>query len=141
MIRCWLVIIADRTEPIKPASRRDNQQQEVTTVPRYLHQFGYSTDSIKGMVTTPQDRREAAERLFSAAGGKLIDMYFCFGQFDGIAISEFPSQVDAATVALTVGASGAFSTMQTTVLIDMDEAVQAMQKAGKLSASYTPPAG
>ena len=110
-------------------------------MPRYLHQFGYSTDSIKGMVATPQNRREAAERLFSAAGGKLIDMYFCFGQFDGIAISEFPSQVDAATVALTVGASGAFSTMQTTVLIEMDEAVQAMQKAGKLSASYTPPAG
>lgn len=109
-------------------------------MPRYLHQFGYSTESIKGMVTTPQDRREAAEKLFSAAGGKLIDMYFCFGKFDGIAISEFPSQVDAATVAMTIGASGAFSTMETTVLIDMDEAVQAMQKAGQLAGSYTPPA-
>ena len=108
-------------------------------MPRYLHQFGYSTESVKGMVSTPQNRREAAERLFNAAGGKLIDMYFCFGQFDGVAISEFPSQVDAATVALTVGASGAFSTMQTTVLIDMDEAVQAMQKAGKLTSSYKPP--
>lgn len=110
-------------------------------MPRYLHQFGYSTESIKGMVATPQDRREAAENLFSAAGGKLIDMYFCFGEFDGIAISEFPSQVSAATVALTVGASGAFSKMQTTVLIDMSEAVQAMQNAGKLSASYKPPTG
>ena len=108
-------------------------------MPRYLHQFGYSTESIKGMVATPQDRRKAAENLFSAGGGKLIDMYFCFGKFDGIAISEFPSQVDAATVALTVGASGGFSTMETTVLIDMDEAVQAMRKAGKLSGSYTPP--
>ena len=108
-------------------------------MPRYLHQFGYSTDSIKGMVTTPQNRREAAEKLFSAAGGKLIDMYFCFGEFDGVAISEFPSQVDVTTVALTVGASGAFSKMQTTVLIEMDEAVQAMQKAGELTGSYTPP--
>ena len=108
-------------------------------MPRYLHQFGYSTDSIKGMVTTPQNRREAAEKLFSAAGGKLIDMYFCFGEFDGVAISEFPSQVDVTTVALTVGASGAFSKMQTTVLIEMDEAVQAMRKAGELTGSYTPP--
>ena len=110
-------------------------------MPRYLHQFGYSTESIKGMVTTPQNRREAAEKLFSAAGGKVIDMYFCFGEFDGIAISEFPSQVDVTTVALTVGASGAFSKMQTTVLIDMDEAVQAMRQAGELSSSYTPPSG
>ena len=109
-------------------------------MPRYLHQFGYSTESIKGMVTTPQDRREAAEKLFSAAGGKLIDMYFCFGEFDGIAISEFPSQVNATTVALTVGASGAFSKMETTVLIDMDEAVQAMKQAGELVSSYKPPA-
>ena len=84
-------------------------------MPRYLHQFGYSTESIKGMITTPQDRREAAEKLFSAAGGKVIDMYFCFGKFDGIAISEFPSQVDAATVALTVGASGAFSSPDSTM--------------------------
>ena len=110
-------------------------------MPRYLHQFGYSTDSIKGMVTTPQNRREVAEKLFSAAGGKLIDMYFCFGEFDGVAISEFPSQVDVATVALTVGATGAFSKMQTTVLIDMDESVQAMQKAAELTGSYTPPSG
>ena len=93
------------------------------------------------MAATPQNRREAAEKLFSAAGGKLIDMYFCFGEFDGIAISEFPSQVDATTVALTVGAAGAFSKMQTTVLIDMDESVQAMQQAGELARSYTPPSG
>ena len=93
------------------------------------------------MVAKPQNRREAAEKLFSAAGGKVLDMYFCFGEFDGIAISEFPSQVDAAKVALTVGASGAFSNMQTTVLMDMDEAVQAMEKANELAGSFTPPSG
>ena len=109
-------------------------------MPRYLHQFGYSTDSIKGMITTPQNRREAAEKIFSAAGGKVLDMYFCFGEFDGIAISEFPAQVNATAVALTVGSSGAFSKMHTTVLIEMDEAVEAMQKAGGLVGSYTPPA-
>lgn len=110
-------------------------------MPRYLHQFGYTTESIKGMVANPQNRREAAEKIFAAAGGKLIDMYFCFGQFDGIAISEFPSQLDAATVAMTVGASGAFSKMETTALMDMEEAVQAMKNAGKITGSYSPPAG
>lgn len=46
-------------------------------MPRYLHQFSYSTDSIKGMVNKPQDRRQFAEKIFSAAGGKVLDMYFC----------------------------------------------------------------
>ena len=110
-------------------------------MPRYLHQFGYSVESIRGMVTTPQNRREAAEKIFAAAGGKVLDMYFCFGEYDGLAISEFPSQLDATTVALAVGSSGAFSKMQTTVLIDMDEAVQAMQRAGEITGSYTPPSG
>lgn len=109
-------------------------------MPRYLHQFSYTTDSIKGMVATPQNRREVAEKLFSAAGGRLIDMYFCFGEFDGIAISEFPSQVDATAVAFTVGASGAFSKMQTTALIEMEDSVEAMKKASNMAGAFTVPA-
>jgi hypothetical protein len=47
--------------------------------------------------------------------------------------------VDAAAVALTVGSSGGFSKMKTTVLITMDEAVDAMKKANKIASSYKPP--
>ena len=110
-------------------------------MPRHLHQFRYSTDSLNGMVNKPQDRREFAEKIFSAAGGKVLDMYFCFGEFDGIAISEFPSHVDAASVARTLRASGAFSSLQTTVLIEMAETVQAMEQAKELAGSFTPPSG
>lgn len=108
-------------------------------MPRYLHQFGYSTDSIKGMVASPQDRRKAAKKIITAAGGKLLDMYFCFGKYDGIAISEFPAQTDVASVALTLGSSGAFSKIHTTVLIGMDEAMEAMQKARDLTGKFAPP--
>ncbi len=62
----------------------------------YLSQFSYSLDSVKGMVAKPQNRREAAEKVFAATGGRLLDMYFCFGDYDGIAIAEFPSNVDVA---------------------------------------------
>ena len=107
---------------------------------RYLHQFSYSTESVKAMAAKPQDRRKAAEKLFSAGGGKLIDMYFCFGEYDGIAISEFPSNVSAA-VSMTLGASGAFSRSHTTVLLTMDQAIKAMRKASKVAGGYKPPAG
>jgi uncharacterized protein with GYD domain len=106
----------------------------------YLAQFKYSTASIKGMVDKPQNRREAAEKVFAAAGGKIEAMYFCFGQFDGVALIDFPSNVDAAAAVLAVTSSGAFSDSQTTVLISMEESVAAMKKAKKIAESFTPPA-
>jgi uncharacterized protein with GYD domain len=106
----------------------------------YLFQFSYSLDSVKGMVAKPQNRREAAEKVLAAAGGRLLDMYYCFGDYDGIVISEFPSNVDAAAASLAISSSGAFSKVKTTVLITMDESVQAMEKAGAVSAAYSPPA-
>lgn len=108
-------------------------------MPRYMHQFSYSTESIKAITAKPQNRKRAAAKVFKEAGGKLIDIYYCFGEYDGVVISEFPSNVDAAAVALTVGSSGGFSKMKTTVLITMDEAVDAMKKANKIASSYKPP--
>ena len=108
-------------------------------MPRYMHQFRYSTEAVRGLTTTPHNRKKAAAKLFKDAGGELIDIYYCFGDYDGIVISEFPSNVEAAAVALAVGSSGGFSKMKTTVLITMDEAVAAMKKAKKVSGSYKPP--
>jgi uncharacterized protein with GYD domain len=102
-------------------------------MPRYLHQFSYSQESLKVMVGKPQDRRAVAEELMAAAGGKLIDMYLSFGDYDGVVIAEYPSHVDAAAVAMAAGASGAFSQMKTTVLISMDDSLDAMAKAGEVA--------
>jgi uncharacterized protein with GYD domain len=110
-------------------------------MPRYLHQFSYSTDAVRAMTAKPQNRKRAATKLFKAAGGRIIDMYYCFGDYDGVVISEFPSNVDAAAVALTVGASGSFSKMHTTVLITVEESVEAMKKANKVAGAYSPPKG
>ena len=85
-----------------------------------------------------------AEKVVAGAGGKLLDMYFCFGDYDGVGFAEFPSNVDAAADSLATSSSGAFasggfSNLKTTVLITMDESVQAMKKAGAASAAYAPP--
>ena len=110
-------------------------------MPRYMHQFKYSLESMKAMAAKPQDRRAAAKKLVAAAGGKLIDVYFCFGDYDGVLISDFPSNVDAASMAMATGASGGFSEVKTTVLITMEESKEAMVKAGKVAKKYKPPAG
>ena len=110
-------------------------------MPRYLHQFSYSTASMQGITAKPQNRKTAAAKVFKAAGGRIVDMYYCFGDYDGVVISEFPSNVDAAALALTVGASGAFSKIHTTPLITVDESIEAMKKANALTSTYRPPSG
>jgi uncharacterized protein with GYD domain len=109
-------------------------------MPRYLHHFSYTTESVKAMVASPQNRRERAAQVIEAGGGKLLDLYFTFGKYDGVALTEFPSNADAASVALALGASGAFTKMHTTVLLTMEEATEAMQKAGSPAKTYHPPA-
>ena len=56
-----------------------------------------------------------------------------------LALVELPDNVTAAAVITTVAASGAFSGGETTVLLTVEEMVEALQKAG--SVAYTPPGG
>jgi uncharacterized protein with GYD domain len=53
-------------------------------MPRYLHQFSYSTDAVRAITAKPQNRKRAATKLFKSAGGRIIDMYYCFGDYDGV---------------------------------------------------------
>jgi uncharacterized protein with GYD domain len=50
---------------------------------------------------------------------------------------EAPDNASAAALAMAVGSSGALSEVETTVLLDMDEAQDAMRKAA--AATYRPP--
>jgi uncharacterized protein with GYD domain len=106
-----------------------------------MFQFSYSVDAVKGMIEKPQNRREAAEKVIAAAGGRLLDMYFCFGDYDGLAITDFPANVNATVASLAISSSGAFKNVKTTVLITMDESVLALERAREVSAEYVPPGG
>lgn len=110
-------------------------------MPKYMTQFTYSAKSMEGMVKNPQNRQSAAAKVFGAAGGKIEAMYFCFGEYDGIVIADFPSNVAAASAIMAVGASGGFSSVKTTVLIPMNDTVEAMRGAKKIAGEYMAPAG
>jgi uncharacterized protein with GYD domain len=106
-------------------------------MPLYLGRFCYSSDSIKAMVSSPQDRSAAAREVAESLGAKLTGFWFAFGTHDGIFIAEAPDNATAAALAMTIGATGALSDIETTVLLDMDEAQEAMRKAA--AATYRPP--
>ena len=100
-------------------------------------QFSYSAEAVSGMIKNPQDRAAAVRAMIERWGGKLESFYFTFGEYDGIAIAEVPDNVTMAAASMAITSSGAFKAFRTTVLMSMDEAMQAMKKAGTLS--YTPP--
>jgi uncharacterized protein with GYD domain len=103
----------------------------------YLGRFSYSPGAIKAMVDRPQDRKKAAAELAKSLGGKLVGFWFAFGEFDGVFLLEAPDNATAAALAMAVGASGALSNIETTVLLDVNEAQEAMRKAAQ--ATYRPP--
>jgi uncharacterized protein with GYD domain len=106
-------------------------------MPLYLGRFSYTTDAMKALIDEPQDRSAAAREVAESLGGQLRGFWFAFGEFDGVFLMEAPDNASAAALAMAVGASGALSEVETTVLLDMDEAQEAMRKAA--AATYRPP--
>jgi uncharacterized protein with GYD domain len=106
-------------------------------VPLYLGRFKYTPDAIKAMVGNPQDRSAAAREAVESLGGKLLGFWFTFGEYDGAFLAEAPDNATAAAVAMATGAAGV--SLETTVLLDMEEAQEAMRKAA--SVTYRPPSG
>ena len=68
---------------------------------------------------------------------KLIGFWYALGEFDGVILVEAPDNSTATALAMLVGGSGALSRFETTPLLDMDEAQEAMRKAA--AATYRPP--
>jgi uncharacterized protein with GYD domain len=108
-------------------------------MPLYLGRFSYTTDSVKAMVSNPHDRSKAAAEAAESVGAKLLGFWWALGEFDGMFLLEAPDNTTAAALSMVGGGAGALSRFETTVLLTMDEAQEALRKAA--DATYRPPAG
>jgi uncharacterized protein with GYD domain len=103
---------------------------------RFLFQGSYSTEGIKGVLKEGGTRRRAAvEAALKSLGGKLEAFYFGFGETDVYVIVDGIDNATAAAFSLGVGASGALSSVKTTVLLTPDE----VDHAAKKTMSYRAP--
>jgi uncharacterized protein with GYD domain len=106
-------------------------------MPFYLVQASYSTQATAAMIKNPQDRAAAVRPVIERMGGKLHGLWFALGEHDVVVIAEMPENVNAAAVAMAVGASGGISAYRTTPLLTTAEAMEAMKKAA--GAGYQQP--
>lgn len=70
-------------------------------------------------------------------GGTLHGFWYAFGEYDAYAVWEAPDNVSMAAVALAIIGGGALSSNETTPLLTVEEAMEAMRSAGQVQ--YRPP--
>ena len=104
----------------------------------YLLQVGYTPEAWANMVAKPQDRLEAVRPVIEKLGGKIVQGYYAFGEYDLVGFLEMPSNVDAAALSMAIAAGGACRAVKTTPLLSSADAVEALKKAGK--SGYKAPA-
>ena len=81
------------------------------------------------LIANPEDRRQAAQSYIESVGGKLHGFWYAFGTHDGYNLWEAPDNVSMAAVALAIGGGGALSSLETTVLLTVDETMDALRQA------------
>lgn len=70
-------------------------------------------------------------------GGKLHGFWYAFGSHDGYTLWEAPDNVSMAAVSLAISGGGALSALETTVLMSVEETMEALRKAQQIK--YQPP--
>ncbi len=103
----------------------------------YLTRFSYTAETWARLAQKPEDRRDAARQYIEAVGGTLRGFLYAFGEYDAYNLWEAPDNVSMAAVAMAITGGGALSKYETTVLLTVEEAMDAMERAGDIR--YRPP--
>jgi uncharacterized protein with GYD domain len=112
-------------------------KEKETAMPLYMYQASYTNEAWAEQLKNPQNRLEQMRPVVEAAGGKLLAFYYAFGEYDVVAIMEAPNNVSISALALAVAAGGALKDGKTTVLMSVEEGLEAMRRAG--ATGYRPP--
>jgi uncharacterized protein with GYD domain len=106
-------------------------------MPYYLVQTAYTPEAWATMIKNPQDRIALVRPAIESVGGTIEAGYLSFGEYDLVAIVEFPDNAAAAAFSVATTARGALKSFKTTPLLTMAEAQNAMKAAS--SVQYEPP--
>src|SRR5438874_3657697 len=106
-------------------------------MPLYLTKFSYTPEAWARLIGNPEDPRIAATTYIDSVGGKLHGFWYAFGPHDGYTLWEAPDNTSMAAVALAISGGGALSKFDTTVLLTVDETLDALRRAKDVQ--YRPP--
>jgi len=105
---------------------------------QYLIQVAYTSEALASLVNAPQDRIAVVSKAVKKLGGKVVNGWMSFGEYDTALIAHLPDNIAAAAFAIALGAGGACKNVLTTPLLSVEEGVAAMKAAATVG--YKPPA-
>jgi len=98
----------------------------------YMIQGAYTAEAWATMTKSPQDRSKPFGELAQKLGGRLISVYYCFGEYDVVVLFEAPDDNAALATAMAVVTPGHVKAIKTTRLFTVEETMEAMRKAGSV---------
>ncbi len=106
-------------------------------MPVFLYQVSYTAEAWAALIKNPQNARARTEAMIAKLGGKSLGVWYAFGDYDVVGITELPDNVASAAGAIMLAAGGAIKSAKTTPLLTMEEGIAAMQKAADASGTYS----
>ena len=106
-------------------------------MPLYMSRFAYTPEAWAALTSEPQDRSRAIGGLMEKMGGRMVSFYYSFGEYDGVLIAEFPDETTCAAAVLAAISPGHIKSIETTILLSIEDAMEAMRRAGE--ATYQAP--
>ena len=73
----------------------------------FAQEIAYTPVAWKALMKEPANRLEVVREVVARLGGRLVDGWFTFGDFDALVICELPDNVSAAAFSMAVNAGGA----------------------------------
>lgn len=97
-------------------------------MPKFISLINWTDQGIRNFKGSV-DRANAAGQIAEKLGGKMTDIFWTLGQYDVVAISEFPDDETGEAFLLAIGAQG---NVRTTTLraFDAEEFSRIVSRAG-----------
>ena len=105
----------------------------------YLIQAAYTGESWGTQIRSPQNLLDRLRPTFEGLGGSIESAFYAFGEYDVVAILQFPDNASAGAFSVAASAGGAVKAIKITPLMTLDEGMDMMRKAS--GAGYRAPGG
>lgn len=110
-------------------------------MPLYLVEAAYTGDSWKSQLPNQANVADRIRPLIEGLGGRLLSLYYAFGEYDVVGLLEMPSNEAAAAFSLAISAGGSVRAFKTTPLMTIEQGQEAMKMAAGESNRYQAPVG
>jgi uncharacterized protein with GYD domain len=94
----------------------------------YCHQVSYTSEAWIRVKKNPDDRFEAIRGPIEKLGGQFRAAYFTTGDFDVLAITEFPDDVNPGLIAVAFAGGGEVARIHTVPLLTASQMLEALGK-------------